>query len=274
MTHYRQHGSSVNNSVPESFSLSHLMWYFFSEVQQILFVAYVLHAPMVAHSALTISQTDLQCDGFWVPTGKGKNRNRKHERLLYLRQSLSLCSASGWLQCSVIPDTTHTPKCSIYSGRIPAAWSGKGIISQRYSGWWICRCCLCIPMATSPLSEELWCIRKKNTASQAMMRQDVGGRNGGVWKTPVEKYIHITPINTTGASVTTLAAVTPTTCLCALTLCWIQSSSHVKQPHLCSAYAYRHLQTHGSFRGLRLSRYTTTWWNFIWQVEHFWKLRG
>ena len=134
------------------------MWYFFTEVQQILFVAYVLHAPTVAHCTLASSQMDLQCDTFWVP--KGKNHNRKHERLLYLRQSLSFCSASGWLRCSVIPGTPHTPMCSIYGGRIPAAWSGKGIISRRYSGWWICRCCLCIPMATSPLSEELWCIKK------------------------------------------------------------------------------------------------------------------
>lgn len=30
------------------------------------------------------------------------------------------------------------------------------------------------------------------------------GGNRGVWKPPAEKYIHITPINTTGAGVTTL----------------------------------------------------------------------
>lgn len=132
---------------------------FFSKVQQILSVACVLHAPTAAQCTLTISQMDLQRDDFWVPVEKGKNHNQKHERLLYLRQSLSLCSPSGWsiqpLQCSVILGTQHTPKRSIYGSRIPAAWSRKGIISQWYSGWWICRCCLCIPIATSPLSKEL-----------------------------------------------------------------------------------------------------------------------
>lgn len=48
------------------------------------------------------------------------------------------------------------------------------------------------------------------------------------------------------------------TCLRAVTLCWIQSSSHVKQPHLRSVYACRHLQTRGSFRELRRSRCTAT----------------
>lgn len=91
---------------------------------------------------------------------------------------------------------------------------------------------------------------RKVTASQSMMRQDAGRGNGGVWKPPVEKYIRITPINTSSASVATLAAATPTTCLCAVTLRWIQSSSHVKQPHLRSVHACRHLQTRGSIRGL------------------------
>lgn len=148
----------MNNSIPKSPSFCH----FFSEVQHILFVAYVLHVPAFAHCTLTVSQMDIQYNNFWVPTGKGKRHNQKHERLLYLRQSLRLCLMSGWhvqSWCSVILGTMHTPKRSIYSGRIPAAWSGKGIISQRYSGWWICRCRLCIPMATSPLCKELWCIK-------------------------------------------------------------------------------------------------------------------
>lgn len=47
--------------------------------------------------------------------------------------------------------------------------------------------------------------KKKKTASQSTLRQDVaGGGNRSVWKPPAEKYIHITPINTTGAGVTTL----------------------------------------------------------------------
>lgn len=34
------------------------------DVQEILFVAYALHTPMVTHCTLTISQTDLKCNNF------------------------------------------------------------------------------------------------------------------------------------------------------------------------------------------------------------------
>lgn len=147
----------------KSFSFCNFMWYFFSDVQQTLLVAYVLHVPVFAHCTLAVCQIDIQYNKFWVPMGKSKRHNQKNERSLYLRQSLSLCSTSGRrvqsLWYSFIADTLHTPKCAIYSGRIPAAWSEKGIISHRYSGWWICRCHLYIPMATSPLCKELWGIK-------------------------------------------------------------------------------------------------------------------
>ncbi len=97
-------------------------------------------------------------------------------------------------------------------------------------------------------------------------------RHEDVWEPPVERYIRITPINNTSASVTTLRDASPTKCFCVVTLRWIQSSSHVQQPHLCCVYACRHLQTHGSFRELWSDR-ETTWQNCIRQVEHFCKLR-
>lgn len=47
--------------------------------------------------------------------------------------------------------------------------------------------------------------KKKNCKPvHAASRCCRGGGNRGVWKPPAEKYIHITPINTTGAGVTTL----------------------------------------------------------------------
>lgn len=92
------------------------------------------------------------------------------------------------------------------------------------------------------------------------MHQDVRRGNEGVWKPLVKKDIHITPINTASASVTTLVAATPTTCLCAVTLCWIQSSSRVTHPHLCTMFlripaTCRHV---AHSEGPRSSRCTTT----------------
>lgn len=46
--------------------------------------------------------------------------------------------------------------------------------------------------------------KKKLQASPRCVKMLQGGRNRSVWKPPAEKYIHITPINTTGAGVTTL----------------------------------------------------------------------
>lgn len=63
------------------------------------------------------------------------------------------------------------------------------------------------------------------------MHQDVGGDKEAVWKPPAEKHIYISTTSTGAAA-----------CLGAVTLCWIQSSSHVKQPHLRRAFARRHLQ--------------------------------
>lgn len=89
---------------------------------------------------------------------------------------------------------------------------------------------------------------------------------GAVWKPPAEKHNHITAVNTTSASVTTLAAATPTTCLRAVTLRWIQSSSHVKQPHPRSASARRRLQ-----RAVIVSVHDHV---TEFHLEHFCKLRG
>lgn len=167
---------------------------------------------------------------FLSPSRKKIKTTNESKRDYCICSSPWVCTpASGWhvqpLQCSVIPGTPHTPKRSIYGGRIPAAWSRKSIISQRYSWWWICQWCLCIPMVTSPLSKELWCRKKK----EKHCKLEIG------WKK--RKWRHLeTPhpwrnafIPISSSTVTTLVTATRTTCICSHT-----ALDSVKQLHLCT----------------------------------------
>lgn len=79
---------------------------------------------------------------------------------------------------------------------------------------------------------------KGKNACQCMMRQDVAGEME-VSGNPRWRDAFTSLPSTPPAPVLLLRWAAPcTTCLCALTLCSIQSGSHVKQPRLCRLYAF------------------------------------